>query len=339
MTLTVSPHHDPAVFDALTDEWLALLRRCPTDTVFLTPVYKRVWWRHLGEGELLLLAVRDGDELVGIAPLFITGQAGSKRVLHTIGCVEVSDYLDLILAAGHEEAVIDAILDFLQGPTAPAWDRMDLCNIHRDSPTLRLLPALARARGWKVETEVQEVCPVVELPESWEAYLTALKGKDRHELRRKMRRAEAMEGLRWYIVGPEQDLEAEMEDFLDLMARSTPEKAAFLTPRMRAFFHDLARATFDAGWLQLAFLQVGERKLAAYLNFIYNNRVLVYNSGLDWKAYPWLGAGVVLAGYLIRHAIEEGREAYDFLRGDEPYKYRLGGQDVTVHRILVEREG
>ena len=339
MSLSVSPHRDPVAFRTLTDEWLALLRRCPTDTLFLTPTYKQVWWHHLGEGELLLLTVRKDGELLGIAPLFIAQRADKGRVLQTVGCVEVSDYLDWISAPGREEEAIDALLTFLERPDAPAWDRMDLCNIHRDSPTLRILPRLAEARGWKVETSVQEVCPVVELPDTWEAYLASLRGKDRHELRRKMRRAEAMEGLRWYIVGPEHDLEAEVEDFLTLMAKSSPEKAAFLTPPMRAFFHDLARATFSAGWLQLSFLEVEGHKLASYFNFVYNNRVLVYNSGLDWETYPRLGAGIVLTGFLIRHAIEEGREAYDFLRGDEPYKYRFGGQDVTVHRILIEREG
>ncbi|HIQ02533.1 MAG TPA: GNAT family N-acetyltransferase [Anaerolineales bacterium] len=339
MSIAVALYQHSHAFDALADEWRALLRRSVSDTLFLTPTYKRVWWRHLGEGDLLLLTAREDGDLVGIAPLFIAERASEGRVLHTVGCVEVSDYLDWIAASGREEEVLGALLDFLGGPEAPPWDRMDLCNIHQDSPTLRFLPPLAEARGWGVETEVQEVCPVVNLPETWEEYLASLRGKDRHELRRKMRRAEAMEGLRWYIAGPEDDLEARVEDFLDLMAKSSPQKAAFLTPAMRAFFRDLARAIFDAGWLQLAFLEVRGRKLASYFNFVYNNRVLVYNSGLDWEAYPQLGAGIVLTGLLIRHAIEEGREAYDFLRGDEPYKYRFGGRDVTVHRILVRREG
>jgi len=337
--ITTEPHHDPTAFDTLADEWAALLRRSASDTLFLTPAYQRVWWHHLGEGELLLLTAREGGDLLGVASLFAVERAGEGRVLEIVGCVEVADYLDLILTAGREEEVLAAMLDFLDGPDAPLWDLMDLCNIHRDSPTLLFLPVLARARGWAVETEVQEVCPVVALPATWEEYLVSLNRKNRHELRRKLRRAEATKGLHWYIVGSEHDLDAEVEDFLDLMAKSAPEKEAFLIPAMRAFFRELARATFDAGWLQLAFLELNGRKLAAYINFVYNNRVLVYNSGLDWRADPGLGAGIVLAGFLIRRAIEEGRGVYDFLRGDEAYKYRFGGKDVTVHRIMVRREG
>jgi len=337
MTLAVHPYHDAGGFEALAEEWNGLLRRSVADTIFLTLEYQCTWWHHLGEGELLILAVRDGGELVGIAPLFATDNPQGQRVLATVGCVDVSDYLDLIVAQGREEMVYAALLDYLAGPGAPAWNLLDLCNIHQDSPTLTVLPPLAEGRGWAVSTARQEVCPVVRLPGTWEGYLQMLEGKQRREIRRKLRRAEGEATLRWYIVGQEHDLEAEVEDFLDLMAASTPEKAAFLTPRMRDFFRQLARVTYDAGWLQLVFLEIEGRKAAAYFNFVYNNRVLVYNSGLDWRAFPRFGAGIVLTAYCIRHAIEQGREAFDFMRGSERYKYQFGGQDVEVWQLVVRR--
>lgn len=336
MPLHTEIHSHPSAFDALADGWTALLRRSSTDVPFLTPAYQQAWWRHLGGGDLCLVTVRDGGELVGLIPLF-RSHPPDGPTLQWVGCVEVSDYLDAVIAAGRESEVWEAALEALTGPSVPPWARMDLCSVPDASPTLRVLPALARERGWAVETEVQEVCPVVSLPPTWEEYLASLDRKDRHELRRKLRRAEALDGLRWYIVGPEHDLAAEIEDFLALMARSTRAKAEFLTPPMRAFFRELMGAAFAGGWLQLAFLEWGGRKLAAYLNFVYNNRILVYNSGLDWKADPGLGAGIVLSAFLIRHAIAEGREAYDFLRGSEDYKYRLGGKDVPVYRVLVVR--
>jgi CelD/BcsL family acetyltransferase involved in cellulose biosynthesis len=337
MTLVVDLHQDAAAFDTLADPWTALLEESANDTLFLTPPYQKSWWHHLGQGDLVLLAAHEGDDLLGVAPLFATETPDEGRVLQIVGCVEVSDYLDWVTAQGREEDVLAALVDFLAGPDAPPWDRLDLCNIHQGSPTLDLLPQLGRDQGWKAETEVQEVCPVVTLPDTWEAYLDMLDGKDRRELRRKLRRAGAVDGLEWYIVGPEHDLDTEVEDFLELMAKSTPEKEAFLTPERRAFFHTLARVTLEAGWLQLSFLELRGQKLASYFNFVYNNRVLSYNSGLDWQTAPKLGAGVVLTGRLIEHAIEEGRAAYDFMRGDERYKYRFGGEDETVHRIVIER--
>ena len=337
MTLLVHSYHDPGGFEVLAQEWNDLLHRSAADTLFLTLEFQRTWWRNLGEGDLLILAVRDDGELIGIAPLFATTDSEGQRRLSTVGCVEVADYLDFIVAQGREEAVYSALLDYLVSPSALAWDVLDLCNIHQDSPTLRALPPLAEDRGWAVSTTRDDVCPVVTLPRTWEEYLQILDGKQRHEIRRKMRRAGAQAALRWYIVGREHDLVARVEDFLDLMAASTPAKAAFLTPRMRDFFRHLARATYEAGWLQLAFLEIGDQKAAAYLNFVYDNRVLVYNSGLDWQTFPKVGAGIILTAYCIRHAIERGREVFDFLQGDERYKYEFGGQDVEVRRLLVRR--
>jgi CelD/BcsL family acetyltransferase involved in cellulose biosynthesis len=338
MTLSVHAYRGAGGFEALAEEWNALLRRAVTDTIFLTLEYQRTWWQQLGEGELLILAVRDdAGELVGVAPLFAKTNPQGQRALATVGCVEVADYLDWIVAQEQKEAVYATLLDYLAAPDAPAWDLLDLCNIPQDSPTLQILPVLAETRGWTVSTSRDDVCPVVQLPGTWEEYLEMLDGKQRREIRRKLRHAGDPETVDWYIVGAAHDLETEVEDFLDLMAASAQDKADFLTPRMRDFFRQLARVVYDAGWLQLVFLHVGGRKAAAYLNFIYNNRVMVYNSGLDWRTFPNLGAGIILTAYTIRHAIEQGYAAFDFMQGGERYKYQFGGQDVEVRRLLVHR--
>ena len=337
MALSIHSYYDAGGFETLAGEWNDLLHRSAADTIFLTLEYQRTWWRYLGEGDLLILAVRDGVELVGIAPLFAITNPQGQRVLAIVGCVEVSDYLDLIVAQGREEAVYAALVNFLAGPSAPDWDVLDLCNIHQDSPMLAMLPPPAEARGWVVSTARDDVCPVVRLPGTWEEYLEMLDGKQRREIRRKLRRAGGQAALNWYIVGPEHDLQAEVEDFLDLMAASSPDKTAFLTPRMRSFFRQLAHVAYDAGWLQLVFLEIEGRKAAAYFNFVYDNRVLVYNSGLDWQAFPKFGAGIILTAHCVRHAIERGREVFDFMQGSERYKYQFGGQDVEVRRLLVRR--
>jgi CelD/BcsL family acetyltransferase involved in cellulose biosynthesis len=337
MTLSISTYHDPSVFEELAGEWNELLNRSAANIPFLTLQFQRVWWRYLGDGELLVVTMRDGGELIGIAPLFVAKNAEGERVVATIGCVEVADYLDLIAAEGWEQDVYAALVDYLTWPEAPTWDALSLCNIHQDSPTLTMLPPLAQAQGWTVSIAREDVCPVAQLPPTWDEYLLTLNKKHRHELRRKLRRAEAEGELNWYVVGPEHDLAEEVEAFLDLMARSAPEKADFLTTQMRSFFRQLARVTYDAGWLQLSFLEVDGHKVATYFDFVYAGRVMVYNSGLEWEEYPQLSAGIVLAAYNIRRAIEQGIEVFDFMQGDERYKYHLGGQDVEVRRLTIRK--
>jgi hypothetical protein len=82
-------------------------------------------------------------------------------------------------------------------------------------------------------------------------------------------------------------------------------KSGFMTPRMEQFFRAMAGVMLQAGWLQLAFLEVEGNRAAAYLNFVYNDQVLVYNSGLDPQKYSYLSPGVVLIARLIEKAIAE----------------------------------
>ncbi|HVO41778.1 MAG TPA: GNAT family N-acetyltransferase, partial [Aggregatilineales bacterium] len=198
------------------------------------------------------------------------------------------------------------------------------------------LPRAFTSRGFFVSIEQQEVCPHIPLPSDFETYLGMLDKKQRHELRRKLRRAEGAPGekVEWYIVGPDSDLDAAMETFAALMIASHPNKAKFMDdPQNAAFFRAIVPRIAACGWLQLAFLAVNGDPAAAYLNFDYGNRILVYNSGLRPDRYAHLSPGIVLLAHLIEHAIQLGRRDFDFLRGTEEYKYRMGGQDRPVMRL------
>jgi CelD/BcsL family acetyltransferase involved in cellulose biosynthesis len=177
---------------------------------------------------------------------------------------------------------------------------------------------------------------MIALPDDWETYLANIDKKQRHEIRRKIRRAEnAPIELRWYFVEDEASLDSEMDAFLKLMAYD-PGKEKFLTDVMRTQMKAAVHTAFRAGWLQLAFLEIGGQKAAAYLNFDYANQLWVYNSGLNFEM-GYYSPGWVLLAYLIQWAINNGRTAFDFMRGDEDYKYRFGGVDRFVQRVQIRR--
>jgi len=323
-------------FEALAGQWNALLARSAADTLFLTNEWQKVWWRELGDGELRVLAIYDGDSaLIGLAPLFFAPNALGVVEVALVGCKEVSDYLDLICARGHEPACLRAVVDFLKSSDAPAWQSLALCNIVETSPTLALLPAMLSAEGWSPRVAFEDTCPVLALPESFEAYLATLEGKERRELQRKLRRAS--EEVAITFTTEASALTRDMEDFIALMKASAPEKAAFMTPRMARFFHAIAKAMFEVGRLQLAFLEVAGVRATAYMNFLYKDAVLVYNSGLDPQKYAYLSPGQVLIARLIEKAILDGRRVFDFLQGDEEYKYKLGGKDVSLYTLSAQK--
>jgi CelD/BcsL family acetyltransferase involved in cellulose biosynthesis len=160
--------------------------------------------------------------------------------------------------------------------------------------------------------------------------------KQRHEIRRKIRRLETQElPTRWYIVTDATGLDDEIEAFIALMAQDA-EKERFLTGVMRAQLQASIHAAFEAGWLQLAFIEIDGQKAAGYLNFDFGNHIWVYNSGLNY-AFGELSPGWVLLGYLLQWANEHGRQAFDFMRGDEDYKYRFGATDRFVLRATIHR--
>jgi CelD/BcsL family acetyltransferase involved in cellulose biosynthesis len=336
--MRIEYHFVSAGFAALQPEWNDLVRRSCCDTLFLTWEWQSTWWQHLGEGDLLLLGFRVDGRLVGIAPLFRTETADGQTVIHLVGCRDVSDYLDLIVERGQEEAVYNALLDYLESK-APAWDLVDLCNIPQDSLTPVRLRELAGARGYRTLVEVEDVCPLIDLPATWDDYLLSIDKKQRHEIRRKLRRADGEADTRFIVVGPGHDLRAAVETFIDLHQKSAPEKDEFMDPKMQEFFYDVADVLQTAGWLQLTFVEMNGIKAASLLNFDYGNNILVYNSGYDPMQFSHLSPGIVVTARCIEHAIELGRAKFDFLRGDEVYKYRFGAQDTEVRRLVIARPG
>jgi CelD/BcsL family acetyltransferase involved in cellulose biosynthesis len=335
--VNIEIYTDDSLFDTLAPEWNALLGDSRGNHVFLTLEWQQTWWQSYRPGDLHVIAIRDdAGVLNGLASCFIDHNPQYGRMLRFVGCVEVADYLEVIIRRGAEQAVFTTLVDYLMGEGLAHWDRLDFCNVREGSPTLEIMPDLLEARGLDVTVKFEDVCPVIDLPGTWDEYLAMLDGKQRREVRRKMRRADG-HGLTWRVVGPEDDLDAEVVSFIRLMEASAPDKTEFMTlPGNRDFFTRLAPAMMAKGWLQLVFLDFKGAPIAAYLNFDYANRIQVYNSGLDPDQMA-LSPGWVLLGHTIQHAIEQGRDEFDFLQGDEEYKHRMGGQDVKVWMLMADK--
>lgn len=344
MELTLYPGESG--FTALKEQWNDLLARSRFDTIFLTWEWQATWWRCLGavRGPLFLLDAREDGRLTGILPLYLTHNGA--RSLQVVGCIEVSDYLDLIIEAGREAEVYRPFLDWLGGETtaagqaAPAWDLLDLCNQPGASLAHTLLADLARRRGWDVGVAREDVCPIITLPagveDGWETYLATLDKKERHEIRRKKRRAEReAPGLTFKAVTDPAEVPWALDEFIRLHRLSSADKDEFMTEEMEAFFREIAAVAAAAGWLRLFFLETEGRAVSTYFCFAYKGDMLIYNSGYDPQAGPQLSFGWVLLSEVIQYAIEQGFRQVDFLQGDEDYKHRFGGVDTPVFRTLI----
>jgi CelD/BcsL family acetyltransferase involved in cellulose biosynthesis len=327
---------DPSAFDVLAPEWDNLLQRSATAPFFMRHLYQRTWWQHLGHADLAIIAIRtEAGQLVGLAPLYAATSQAGQRQLSFVGCVDVSDYLDLLVDQAHVEPVYQALLDCLD--QALAWDKLYLCSLPQTSLTHTRLAEVIRARGWQVHVKQQDVCPVITLAHAWEDYLAGIDKKQRHEIRRKMRKIETEARTRWYVVDSLDGLEEAMHDFIELHQKSARDKEDFWNDNLIRFFKALALELVEAGWFKLYFIEVNGLKAAAMLCFDYNNEFLLYNSGFDPEKFAQLSPGNVLTAYTIQEAIRLGRTRYDFLRGDEVYKFRFGAVAEPVFDVEVCR--
>src|SRR3972149_538112 len=228
---------------------------------------------------------------MGLLPLY----AESGGTLRIVGGVAVSDYLDLLAPVGGEEEAWAALLQHRSAETG-VWD---LHCLRASSPTVSCLPSLAPQYGLRTRVSREERCPVLALPATWDGYLGGLTGKDRHALRRKMRRLERElpgAAVRSHAGAP--GLDEAMRAFLDLHRKSKPGKARFMEARLEELFRGVASALAREGWLRLWFLEHDGHPLAAYLIFEYGGGGGRLQTGFDpahTVLFPW----IVLLSHLV----------------------------------------
>ncbi|MBI1794040.1 MAG: GNAT family N-acetyltransferase [Chloroflexi bacterium] len=321
-------------------DWNTLVEAGISDTPFSRYEYLSQWWQTRGGGEwkqaeLVLVSASENGRLIGIAPLFKTDYDGRAALL-LVGSIEISDYLDLIVRAEDLPRFLTGLFDFLVHSGLQAGTACDWYNLPDSSPTLAALKAESERRGWTYRQEIYRPTPRIALNGSFEEYLARIEKKQRHEIKRKMRRAAEYEmPVRFYIVEDAAALDSEIEAFFSLMIQD-PNKALFLKDDMHLQMTSILRAAFEHGYLWLAFLEVGGVKAAAAVNFDYKNKLWGYNSGVN-RDFMELSPGWVLLGHQIQWACEHGRTEFDFMRGDEEYKYRLGGVNKFVMRAVIAK--
>jgi CelD/BcsL family acetyltransferase involved in cellulose biosynthesis len=309
--------------------WDDLLRRSYDNRIYYTSHWQRAWWRHFGDATARVLAIRDIDRFCAILPL-----QERDGVLTLLGDYNVADYMD---ALAERPDATELLTDLWHAALAAlTWDRVELRHVPSASPILRAISEAAERLGHVVAIESDEVCPVALLCSSWDRYLQMLSKKQRHEIRRKLRRAEEGAEVDWRTVRDHHDLARDLPVFFRLHEASAREKAGFMTGRMRGFFQDLAADLLDRGQLRLSVLRRDGIDIAASMSFLYRDRWLLYNSGYD-PAYAAYSPGIAAVAYAMQDAIREEAIAFDFLSGDEPYKYQFGATNTHTCRVLVTR--
>ena len=290
--------------------------------LFVLPEWLRVWWQEFGgQSQLSILCARHQEDVIGIAPLMVYGQRASF-----VGGADVCDYLDFIVSPAKAAAFFNLLLDHID-----QWgiSELNLGPLHPDSAVLTGLVGSAKARGCKVSFTPHDVSLEQELPATWDEYLGLLKGKQRHEVRRKFRRLHEAADINFRVVASAEQAARELGTFFKLFKLSAEDKDDFLTEQMESYFRSLAQTMADVRILKLFFLELDSEPVAASMCFDFNSSRHLYNSGFDPR-FRSLSVGLMCKILSIKDAIEMGHKKYDFLKGAETYKYRLGGIEVPL---------
>ncbi len=325
--------HTRQEIQALQDPWDRAVEACAEPSLFLMSTWFSTWWEHLAEGrELCVFELHDeASGSQGFAPLM-----RRDGTLAFLASREVTDYCDFVFPQRLAEQMLERLLRHV-AHEFPGIRSIELINLPASSPTLSILPELAPRFGFEGAVEKSEVVPILTLPGDYEEYLRRLSRKNRHELRRKIRRTESLPDLRYHAIEDAAQIRDLMPAFIAMHRSASPEKERFWRkPGMPEFFGTALSRLADQGKAALHVLYSGGTQAAGLIAGFYGQTVYFYNLAYA-PEFATASPGYFMIDRAIRQAIADGRERADFLRGEEKYKFEFGAQIGTIYNLILNK--
>ncbi len=312
------------------------------------------WWRHYGAPhELYVLLVQDDsptadarESLIGAAPWFLESSGPRGRAVRMLGSGEVcSDYMGLLALPGREEDVARAVAGWLTRAAEArngsdrndSWDLLELTGVASTDATIAQLVALLAESGCSVHRRPGPNCWRIELSGSWDDYLGQLSKSHRKQVRRVERRLLESGRAVLCTAANVDELDRGLEILIDLHQRrrtSLGEPGCFASPQFDGFVRDVASQMHERGALQLQWVELDGRAAAAELHLVGGDVVYAYQAGIDPEQIDE-EPGRIINVATLKKALDEGRRAFDFLRGDEPYKAHWRAQPTASLELRV----
>lgn len=319
--------------------------RMDGDVPFRSFDWLATWWRHYGQPagfdrkHLHVLVVRKlnrqgADAVVGIAPWYAERTRTRGTVLRWLGGGEVcSDHLSVLCELDQSNTVTSALAAHLA--KSNAWDRLELDSVDESDAVLQQLAQSLRQHDCSVETRADGNCWIIDLPDSWEAFLQLQSKSHRKQLRRAGDRMLDSGAAVWHRVETDQQLGIAWPLLMDLHQRrriSLGEPGCFASSQFAAFHAEMAPKLLAAGQLRLGWLELEGQPISAEYQLAGPNRTYAYQGGVDpdrMSDEPGRLSNIAT----LREAIAAGHLTFDFLRGDEPYKAHWRAQPQATYSL------
>lgn len=350
--LSIEKVSDIERFAALKDEWDSVLDNSNSASITLSWKWLYTWWQVFGEDrQLSILLARNGDRLVGIAPLQersvqYYGMISFKRLEFLASGEDEADEicsekLDFIIRAGFEEETMRAFFQYLNG-RGQHWDEMVLRNISESSPNLKFLtgePSVSRQHSSVLEKKMRAY---LSLPGDVQEFFNRQSSHLRREIRRDLK-LRATKSIEMKVVENTDELDDAFSVLRRLHeARWQPrgQPGVFQSEKFSRFHREIAPELMNEGRMKMFILVVDGVPVAAQQVFLEGNRASLYQSGFDIGESGLNSPGTLLRYLAIEWAIERGFTEWDFLKAAPgSYKFRWHPSTADIFDIRLAPAG
>ena len=315
--------HDSQELEQIREDWTRLLKSVDCQSVFMTPEWTLVWWKHFGnKSRMAVLAVRDASEqLVGLAPFYIsTHQFGWRRLAFLADSHVGSDYLSILAARGSESAVAATVVASIDGQRK-AWDYIELRDT-ADSPLMKDFSERLKKITEDSERFVASTCYYIPLLGTFEDYMATSSSRVWRDYRKCWKALTTKHAGSLQVYSSVETLSDVFQEFLrlhELRFQSRGERSAILQPGVPSFQKEAALALAESGVARIVLVKAGDQSIAALYGFAVGEGFQYYQAGMD-PSWDHLSPGKLVLAGTIQYLISAGQKEFDFLQGAEPYK-------------------
>jgi CelD/BcsL family acetyltransferase involved in cellulose biosynthesis len=335
------------MFEALRDQWDALLESSPNVSVFVTWEWNYLWWRHYSKNRRLhIVTAWEDGRLMGILPLYI-----QRSAVYRIFAVNVArfigtggdtapDYLGPLLRPDRADRTATALVDYLfDGPLE--WDVLHMSDLQAGTAFWATFMSCCARRRCYVGERIAADISFITLPASWDDYLASLHRDRRYAIRSARRKFETQHRGRFYVRAGEEGLDDAVDHLISLHHRrweARSERHAFSSLEYVGFHRDVIHACARRGWIRFYVLEADGAPVAVFYCYRFREQIYYFQAGFD-PAYERLRPGLILIGYAVEHAIQEGNTVFDFLRGEHHYKTQWGKSKRRTYTLTAHHGG
>jgi CelD/BcsL family acetyltransferase involved in cellulose biosynthesis len=323
-----------AQWKELRTEWNILLEKSAMPSVFLTWEWLYSWAECFLDQKrrLFIICVHDRGEIVGIAPLYLERVRFVGMILKRLSFLGTpesgSDYLDVIMKKGKEREITSSIYKYITTEASSKWDYLMLADLQSTSLFLLYFMSQIGIEGKYVEITRASYCPVAVLPGSIDLFLSGLSRKKREQFRRHSGILQPIGQLRHESrYGNENELIDIFFNLYELRWGGNSEK-------LQNFVKSYISKKPNNAELQIDLLKCDEVYVAGLLHFRYKQTLLMYLMAVDKKFNPKISTGNILVGLCMQNAINQGISTYDFLKGEESYKFHWATHGNVSNNIF-----